>query len=438
MRTALNALRGRARLVAPVLAGPRPSLLLDMMQGVLDPRVQFSRAGNATRIGPDGRLELVAANVPRFDHDPSTRAPLGLLLEDQRTNQVVNSTFAGAAIGSTAPTSMSFNTQATGVAITCVGVGTEDGLAYVDVRYSGTATVAGHVWMDLFGWPGVAAATGQAWTASIYVRRLAGSDSLRPVQLWLHGRDSAGSGIEGPGINLAPIAAGPKLSANRVVLTHTMANANTVRAHTNLRMGSVQIGDVIDVTYRIAAPQLEQGAFATSHIPTSGTAATRASEACWMSGAGWLNDAGRAGTLFVEATMPFTGITNIWPSIAAIGDGTSFNRVFLYLAGNTGTNWAYTAIGDNNGTREVNNLGSATNVAHNLPMRGALAYSNNDVRICANSGVVAQDTSFTVPPMDRLVLGNTTTSGANIARHIRRVAYYQTALNAQMLRRLTT
>lgn len=74
MRTALNALRGRARLVAPVLAGPRPSLLLDMMQGVLDPRVQFSRASNATRIGPDGRLELVAANTPRFDYSPTSIA----------------------------------------------------------------------------------------------------------------------------------------------------------------------------------------------------------------------------------------------------------------------------------------------------------------------------------------------------------------------------
>lgn len=58
---------------------------------VLDPRITFSRTSNATRVNAQGLIETVAINQPRFDYDPVTLAPKGLLIEEQRINILLNS-----------------------------------------------------------------------------------------------------------------------------------------------------------------------------------------------------------------------------------------------------------------------------------------------------------------------------------------------------------
>ena len=79
----------------------RPSLLLDFANsGRVDPRIQCTRASAATCYGPDGKLRTVAANVPRIDYDPVTGKCLGLLVEEARTNLLLNSaSFAAPAWG---------------------------------------------------------------------------------------------------------------------------------------------------------------------------------------------------------------------------------------------------------------------------------------------------------------------------------------------------
>jgi hypothetical protein len=48
--------------------------------------VAFSRASTAWRTNPDGQTEQVPINTPCFDYDPTTKAPLGLLIESAGTN----------------------------------------------------------------------------------------------------------------------------------------------------------------------------------------------------------------------------------------------------------------------------------------------------------------------------------------------------------------
>ena len=66
------------------------TLDLDFTKGVLDPRITFTRASSGTRVGPNGLIESIPTNVPRFDHDPITCKPLGLLIEEQRTNLLLH------------------------------------------------------------------------------------------------------------------------------------------------------------------------------------------------------------------------------------------------------------------------------------------------------------------------------------------------------------
>ena len=64
-----------------------PKLALDFTTSVLDSRVTVTRALNtATRVNNSGLVEIVNANLPRFDFDPVSLAPKGLLIEEQRAN----------------------------------------------------------------------------------------------------------------------------------------------------------------------------------------------------------------------------------------------------------------------------------------------------------------------------------------------------------------
>jgi hypothetical protein len=76
-----------------------PVLALDFTTGVLDSRVTIVRAlDTATRTNSSGALEVVNANLPRFDYNPTTLAPNGLLIEELRANLFLNSTINGASL----------------------------------------------------------------------------------------------------------------------------------------------------------------------------------------------------------------------------------------------------------------------------------------------------------------------------------------------------
>jgi hypothetical protein len=55
------------------------------------PTPVFTRASTATFVGSDGLIQSAAVNAPRFDHDPVTLACKGLLIEEARTNAIIQS-----------------------------------------------------------------------------------------------------------------------------------------------------------------------------------------------------------------------------------------------------------------------------------------------------------------------------------------------------------
>ncbi len=73
-----------------VRGGLGPSLDLNFLTGALDPRLTFTRAGTGTYFDAAGVMQAAAANEPRFDHDPVTLKPRGLLIEGSRTNTVLH------------------------------------------------------------------------------------------------------------------------------------------------------------------------------------------------------------------------------------------------------------------------------------------------------------------------------------------------------------
>jgi hypothetical protein len=85
--------------LSPGVRGIRPALLLNFVNTTaLDSRITFTRASTATFIGSNGVIQSAAINAPRFDYNPSTLASRGLLIEETRTNLLLNSLIDGTSL----------------------------------------------------------------------------------------------------------------------------------------------------------------------------------------------------------------------------------------------------------------------------------------------------------------------------------------------------
>ena len=110
-----------------------PRMALDFTTGVLDSRVTITRALNtATRTNSSGAIELVNANLPRFDYNPVTLAARGLLIEETRTNLFLNSLINGTSLST-----QSVTVTAVAHTISFYGTGT------ITLSGAATATVVG-------------------------------------------------------------------------------------------------------------------------------------------------------------------------------------------------------------------------------------------------------------------------------------------------------
>ena len=66
--------------------GDGSTLSLDFTTGVLDPRLTFTRSTTGTYINGSGYVTSAAIDAPRFDYDPTTLTPRGLLIEGSASN----------------------------------------------------------------------------------------------------------------------------------------------------------------------------------------------------------------------------------------------------------------------------------------------------------------------------------------------------------------
>lgn len=248
----------------------------------LPPAFAFARAGNAWAFDSTGTLVQHATDVPRFARDPSTLAVLGLLTEPTRTNGIRNPRCEGAVNGTpgTPPTNWSVTVE-NGIARTIVGTGTESGIPYVDIQFQGTATAVANLSVVFEGPQVIAAASGQTWTASAFVRLVAGAlgSPLQASQWIIQEYNSGGANLaQQASIFATPTGAG--LATQRRTFTATLGNALT--AFTGfLYYTQYNTGAVVNFTLRFGLPVMEQGSFATSPIlPPAGSpaASTRAAD----------------------------------------------------------------------------------------------------------------------------------------------------------------
>ena len=314
-----------------ITAAP-PSLDLSFMTpGTLPPALTFTRASTGTYFDATGTLQTATTNTSRWDYSPSALTLNGLLIEEARTNSIRNSTAAGATPGTpgTPPTNWVIATAPAGLSSQIVGTGTESGLPYCDVRVFGTTTATSTFTMLTEATLGIAALTGQAWCYSLYCKLVAGSFSgITITQFDLREVTSGGATVR-DNLSSAQTITAAALNSQRLTYTVTLSGgATTAFVQTRLNC-NVPISTAIDITLRIGAPQMEQGAGSTSAILTSSVAVTRAAEVCTAPTGAWFNAAASSlAADFIVGQAPNPSPSNA-RSPAALSDGTANNRLRL-------------------------------------------------------------------------------------------------------------
>jgi hypothetical protein len=365
---------------------------------------------------------------PRFDYNPITLAPLGLLIEEQRTNSIRNNTGVGAVAGTpgTVPTNWSVTSTASGVTREIVGTGTESGIAYIDIKYSGTPSANLAISIAFEGTSSVAAAVGQTWTVSAYLKLQAGSFTGTQTTLNILGTNGT-IGTESfstPNVTSTP----SNIATARLSASGTLADVTTLFVQPRVRI-SVTSGVPVDITLRIGLPQLEQGAFATSVIPTATAQVTRAPDNATMTGtnfSSWYNQSEGTMVAFYNTT---TAVTPLSLGVFAVSDTTANERMQIRR---NSANANATFIVVDGGAQQYNQQITAASG----PYRTALAYTNGSIR-GVNNGTLATAGTGTIPTVTQAELG----FGVNLTYlngHLSSITYYSQRLSDAQLQALTS
>jgi hypothetical protein len=348
---------------------------------------------------------------PRFDYDPVTLAPKGILIEEQRVNLVTYSE--------------QFNNAAwskSSVTVTADTTVAPDGTTTADTLTASTAAA--------FTWQVISFTGDGDKTMSCFVK--AGTAATSVVQI----RDATAVANRGYFIitwtagvpSVAPLTTGTVLGVDafgngwyrlRLLATGVVAaNSNQYRFLPDTTSGT---GTVI-----AWGAQAENGSFATSYIPTVASQVTRSADVATMTGtnfSSWYNQT--EGTFVADVSSTAPSARSLTASAGAVTDQ-------LFLQGGAATSIAFNVF---TASAFVAQLGS---LPASLIKKVAGAYKVNDFAASVDGGAVATDTSGALATYSQLNLGaNALGSGGFLNGHIRSIAYYNTRLPNAQLQTLT-
>ena len=391
--------------------------------------VTFTRASTATYFNSAGTLTSAAINEARFDYNPSTLAPLGFLIEESRTNSIRNNTMVGAVAGTPGTIPTNWGVVGTGLAFNVVGLGTEDGLSYVDIQLVGTTggTSAG---IRFETNTGIAAVAGQAWSNSVFARMVAGSTTnISSVGLNTTYLDGGAATINSLTIPFQTTISQTPLSAARRLNQNVVAGAGALYVRPQIVI-AYSSGVAIDITLRIGLPQLEQGAFATSVIPTDNTAPlgkTREKDVASVNTLSpWYNAV--EGTLYAEWVARL-GVDQQAFGLVDVGDGVrvrkrSTDQYGLVVRDPTNRDLA---------------LNASPAITEGQIIKVAGAYAINDLALSGGGQSPATGSTYSVVTATSAFIGGNVSAGATYVNgHIRRICYYPRRLSNADLQTITT
>ena len=395
-----------------------------------------SGAGNYTGDGTSGvfiwgaQLEQASAATtytrnfggvypPRFDYDPVTLAPKGLLIEEQRTNLLTYSEqFDNAAWTKLRAT------------VTANATTSPDGTTNAD-QLLDTAVAGTHVAIQTI----TKAASAITYAATVFAKQ----STLTKGELRFS--DQAGNGVRctfdvaaGTVGSAAAFGTGFTASSSaitalsngwyRITLIGTTNTATTLGHEVYLAdaTGNTSYTGTGTGGLFVWGAQLEAGAFATSYIPTVASQVTRTADQTTIDApnfAPWYNQS--EGTFVISMDCPANGVR----TEMSVDDGT-VNNMFRMRSQVTDPFFIARVGGAN-----VVVLDAGT-ITANTTYTQANAYAVNNYGVSVNGGAAVTSVSGAVPTVNRMTIGWESV-GNYLNGHIRSIRYYPTRLSDAQL-----
>jgi len=366
-----------------------PRLALDFTTGSLDPRISFARASIGTRVNPSGLVETMSANTPRFDYDPVTLAPKGLLIEEQRANAVTYSEDFGNVIWTKSNASISTDTTTS-----------PSGASTADTLIENTANSTHFVQY-------ASSVSGTAAVFSFYAKKKERSKIA-----------FGGAGFGGQGfvavwdLNNGTIFTNTGNKASIQALSNGWYRCSVAFTPSNATGAVVFLcDDAGNITYTgdgtsgvyLWGFQSENGTILTSYIPTTTAAVTRNLDLATMTGANfssWFNASQGAFSVASQRSVAGDGLTAFPPILEAVNSGAANTNMLIQWNTGTGEIFLYSQIAGA-GQAFITKSGLAATVAH----KSCYAYKSSDYAYTSD-GLTPGTSGGNVPTVDVLNIGS--------------------------------
>ena len=411
-RFAVDACLGGVRINGPSLP---PGVTLDlnfMTPGTLDPRITFTRASGAAYIDASGVIQTAAVNAPRWDYAGGSLR--GLLIEEARTNIALNSGDA-----SNTGSLVDWQNGASNGVVTITGNQTTapDGTTRgARVFYNATYPAATDFANVFF----TKTVTVNPYSFSVYMKGTVGGE-----QLYLMATSD--------GVLYYRTLCTLTTAWRRFTLTTLNLTAATWYFQIGVdRRDASQTAKPIQTVFMWGS-QIEPGSAATSYIPTTSAAVTRATDQCLIPSASmspWFASPG--GSWFAEFDF-FNPAPNNARVLSRGNTAGSNTPLFLFTSPLSASQ--YDGVGFFN---------TANVVVPNTVTKMASTWAPGTAKLCANGGAIATSGAlsggYSVLATDGVSIftPQSTPSTDNTSGHIRRVQYWPRVLSDAEMQQVTT
>ncbi len=376
--------------------------------------ITFTRASSAYYTNSSGVLTSASSGAARFDYNPVTLTPKGLLLEGASTNLLLNSQ----GIGST-----DWSLQ-TGGDTSASGYSSPDGASNAQLLTFGSGSAA-HWFFQTF-----TSLSNGNYSVSFFVKANTGNSRYLGIGLW--GSPTAATIVfdlqtvtavetKNYGVTASSQIAGPWSGFYRITVTvpsFVASNPSYVLLMNASAAGSnsYEFNTLISngpgtATYYVFQGDLVASLFPSSPILTTTSSVSRAADS--LSAATWA--AITAGTLYAKADTLYTGQAQ---RLVQIDDGTANNRATLQFNASAAAEFDFL----DGGTSEA--ALTAGTITANGAAQIAAAFQANDFALVANGGTPATGSSGAVPTFSKLRLGADSAGANNLFGHIAQIGVW--------------
>jgi hypothetical protein len=405
----------------------------------LDPRITFTRASSATFVNENGLIEAAGVNQARFDHTPTTGESLGCWWRRQRTNSFAWSNSA----------TQGETWNSVGVQLNLASGQSDPAGGTAGIRATDANSFSGGTSLQRTNLANLTAST--TVTYSIWLKPIDCPDNL--INLIIFANTTTDSinavfSVSGTAITaVSTSASGTGVASGasfevfpngwyRCRLTGVPSTVTMADVRARISLGSYQRA-AGTARFDWYGAQFESGAFTTSYIPTSGTAATRAADVASITGSNfssWYRQ--DEGTFFWSGSMYDTQYSN--QNSFRVTEGSNFRGIGIALDGRTGTDEASFV------TRSGAGITAATSsipyVIGNSNIRIGGAFGTDIAASFNGSTPFVASPAYVFGTENKMeIMGDKTTGGTNYQYngHTRRLTFWPTRLSNEVLQRIT-